>query len=290
METPVEAQPLDGKQEILPCTGFGRPWLGVLLSFLVPGFGLLRARQYTRGVLWLIGSQLLGLGVAFVWITRAVPTAIAMIALAMCIMVWLWLLRDSYRAGRMTPALWLTFLVLFIIFGFAPSLPSLVFHAFSISTDAMAPTLVATQAGNSDHIVVNKAAYWFSEPQRGDLAVFRTRGIKGIEAEDRYQGEMTYVKRLIGLPGETIEIRDGHVFANGRQLGTEDGLPMVQYVQPSFTQAPASYPVPKDAYFMLGDNSPRSSDSRYWGYVPKANVMGKVARIYWPPSRMSVPK
>lgn len=265
-------------------------WAGTVLSLLVPGFGLVRARQFKRGMLWLVALQLMGLAAACVWVTRAIPTAVAVAAFVVCIVAGLWMLGDSYRPGRMTLKLWVLFGVVLAVLMFVPALPRLVAAAFAIPTSAMEPTLLGTASGGPDLILVNRAAYWFSEPQRGDLVVFRTRGIRGIEAESRYEGEMTYVKRLVGLPGETIQIRDGHVFANGRQLGAEDGLPSVTYVQPRFADDATSYTVPGDSCFVLGDNSPRSSDSRYWGYVPKANVLGKVARIYWPLSRISVPK
>jgi signal peptidase I len=95
-----------------------------------------------------------------------------------------------------------------------------------------------------------------------------------------------FVKRVAGLPGEKIEIRDGHLFANGRQLSEQDGIPAVPYV----AHPAASYIVPEGAYFMLGDNSRNSFDSRYWGSVPRANIQGRVARIYFPFSRAGVPR
>jgi signal peptidase I len=271
------------------CKPLRWPWVGVLLSLFVPGFGLVRARQFNRGVLWLAALQFIGLAVACVWITRAIPTAIAVAALAIHVAAALWMLWDSYRPGRMTLGLWLLYVLALSILAFVPPLSKLVAPTFTIPTSAMEPTLLGTQAGGPDHVMVNRAAYWFSEPQRGDLMVFRTGGIRAIEAESRYTKEEIYIKRLVGLPGEVIEIHDGSVFANGRKLGTDDGLPSVTYVQAAFGASP-SYTVPQDSYFVLGDNSERSSDSRYWGYVPNANVMGKVARIYWPLSRVSVPK
>ena len=121
--------------------------------------------------------------------------------------------------------------------------------------------------------------------------VFRTTGITGIEADT------LFVKRLVGLPGERIEIRDGRVFADGRLLDQASGIPSVTYTSPSSNvlNAPTqsgsnSYVVPEKSFFMLGDNSANSYDSRYWGSVPGANVYGKVARIYYPVSRIGVPR
>jgi signal peptidase I len=268
----------------------GWPWVGVVLSLLVPGFGQVRAGRFRRGVLWFVALQFTALATACVWITRAMPTSIAVAAFIAYVVTGIWMLVDSYRPGKMTLGLWGLFVLALCILAFVPSLSKLLAPAFTIPTAAMEPTLLGTQSGGPDHVMVNRAAYWFSEPQRGDLMVFRTGGIRAIEADSRYQKEEIYVKRLVGLPGETIEIHDGCVFANGRKLGTDDGLPQVTFVQAKFSGSSTRYTVPAASYFVLGDNSERSSDSRYWGYVPNANVMGKVARIYWPLSRMSVPK
>jgi signal peptidase I len=100
---------------------------------------------------------------------------------------------------------------------------------------------------------------------------------------------------VVGLPGERIEIRDGHLFADGRQLNENNGIPTVLYysVPTSLTNSFNSggiYLVPDDAYFVLGDNSRKSFDSRYWGYVPRTNIYGRVSRIYYPFSRASIPR
>jgi signal peptidase I len=157
-----------------------------------------------------------------------------------------------------------------------------------VPTAAMEPTLQGVSRGTPDHVIVDRVSYRFSAPRRGDLAVFTTAGIAGIPERS------IFVKRVVGLPGEKIEIRDGHVFANGRQLNERDGIPPVSYTAPSVkTQSVisgGSYVVPEDAYFMLGDNSRNSFDSRYWGFVPGANIYGRVSRIYYPFSRVGVPR
>ena len=113
----------------------------------------------------------------------------------------------------------------------------------------------------------------------------------GIEGE----GETFFVKRLVGLPGERIEIRDGRVFADGRLLDEGAGIPPITYVSPgsgmpSMLPSGGSYVVPRDGFVVLGDNSTRSFDSRYWGAVPRENIYGRVARIYYPWSRIGVPR
>jgi signal peptidase I len=113
----------------------------------------------------------------------------------------------------------------------------------------------------------------------------------GIEGDE----DIFFVKRLVGLPGERIEIRDGRVFADGRLLDESVGIPPITFVSPvsrmpSLLPEGASYTVPQNGFFFLGDNSANSFDSRYWGSVPRKNIYGKVSRIYYPLSRIGVPR
>ena len=151
----------------------------------------------------------------------------------------------------------------------------------------MQPTLMASANGaTADHFFVNRLAYVFSAPKRGDLIVFRTAGIPGIGRTK----DVLYVKRLVGFPGETIEIKEGRLFANGRQLSEADGIPNLRYVGRIGGGGTATYEVSAGSYFVLGDNSERSADSRYFGSVPGENLFGRVSRIYYPLSRISVPR
>ena len=113
-----------------------------------------------------------------------------------------------------------------------------------------------------------KTAYWFSEPQRGDIIVFH--------APD--EPETLYVKRLIGLPGETVEIEDGVVYIDGEAL--EEG-----YLAEEMEWEPYMiFEVPEGCYFMMGDNRNVSDDARYWynTYLSKDAIVGKVYLEYWP--------
>ena len=239
---------------------------------------------------WLAGLSLYGVFAAILWILPHVPNSVALAAFLPAIIGQLWMLWDSWRPGRMTSSRWLLFVVLAMAFATAPVPSPWLAKSYTLPTSAMEPTLRGEQSGQSDHFVVNHAAYWFNAPQRGDIVVFGTQGIKGIENEVRYSGPQVYTKRLVGMPGETIEIRDGHVFANGRLLNPDDGIPDVTYTVPTYGHADGKWVVPQGSYFVIGDNSLRSSDSRYWGSVPAANITGKVARIYWPLARMCVPR
>lgn len=101
-------------------------------------------------------------------------------------------------------------------------------------------------------------------------------------------------QRIVGLPGERIKIAGGRVYANGRALSESDGVPPIHYEAPVASASGAQTQMEEgkeviigpDAYFVLGDNSPSSFDSRYWGTVPAANIVGKATLIYYPFSRL----
>lgn len=139
----------------------------------------------------------------------------------------------------------------------------------------------------ADCFIAERITYRFSQPKRGDLIVFRVNGIERIPIDETRQ-DVFYTKRLVGFPGETIKIRDGHLFVDGRLLDERDGIPPIEYVPRQFDGE--IYNVPKDGFFVLGDNSKNSYDSRYWGSVPQQNVYGRVARIYFPFSRIAAPR
>ena len=149
---------------------------------------------------------------------------------------------------------------------------------------------------NGDFVLVNKLAYNFSFPARGDVFVFRTTGISGIEDEPNFPkdlGSQHYIKRLAGLPGDTLRIAAPQLFVDGK-LATEKGFARVMAEKDGYqgytnspmalylTTAQETLAVPPHFFFAMGDNSRNSSDSRYWGFVPEANVTGKAFVAFWP--------
>ena len=262
----------------------GSRWPSLLFNLVVPGFGHLRAGNVRRGLCWVIGCHLLMLGAILLLVAKNVPVWIPLL-------VWLVgmlaAMIDNFQPGRMSSRLWMVLAGL-IVFNVVVTTARRQFvgRAFKIPTNAMEPTLRGIRDGNSpDLIAAELLSYRIREPQRGDLVVFSTSGIDGIRTVDGE--EHFYVKRLIGLPGETIEIRDGRVSANGAILTAVDGVPPIEYTD---LRSVDEFQVGQGEYFVLGDNSANSADSRIWGNVPRENVIGKVTKIYWPISRWGTPE
>ena len=122
---------------------------------------------------------------------------------------------------------------------------------------------------NGERLIVVKAAYWFGEPQRGDVVVFTHPLDPG----------RTLVKRVIGLPGEHIKIEDGVVYIDGSPVQE----PYVNGQAGTYCSgAYCELAIPEGDYFVMGDNRAASSDSRTWGMLPGEDIIGRVWLLYWP--------
>jgi len=144
-----------------------------------------------------------------------------------------------------------------------------VVQAFKIPTGSMKPTL-----NENNRIFVNKYIYRFTSPQRGDIVVFKY-------PEDT---KKDFIKRLVAVGGETVEIKDGSIFINGKAIDEPTTIKSIYYYnRGEYGGTGQKIAVPKDYYYMLGDNSGSSRDSRYWGFVPKKYIIGKAVFRYWPP-------
>ena len=142
-----------------------------------------------------------------------------------------------------------------------------IIQAFKIPSGSMLETL---QIG--DHILVNKFIFYFSEPKKGDIIVFKFPGDK----------KKDYIKRMIGAPGDKLEIKDQNVYINGDLINE----PYVEHKDKVMKNLPGRdnfgpIIIPEDCYFMMGDNRDLSSDSRFWGLLNKELIRGKAFIIYW---------
>ncbi len=146
---------------------------------------------------------------------------------------------------------------------------TLVAEARYIPSSSMEPTLEI-----NDRLIIEKISYRFKTPQRGDVVVFSpTDKLKEQNFKD------AFIKRVIGLPGETVEVRGEKVYVNGKALREK-------YIEeaPEYTYGPVT--VPQGQYLVLGDNRNNSYDSHYWGFVPRGNLIGRAIVRFWPINRL----
>jgi signal peptidase I len=133
--------------------------------------------------------------------------------------------------------------------------------SFKVYGSSMLPTIE-----EGEYIMVSKAAYFFNQPQRGDIIVF--------DSPQDLRSDL--IKRIIAVPGDTVEIRDDKVIVNGTPLQESYTLEPPHYMMPE-------QEIPADHYFVLGDNRNNSSDSHRGWTVPRPNIIGKAWITYWPP-------
>jgi signal peptidase I len=167
-----------------------------------------------------------------------------------------------------------------------------VVNPYRIPSSSMEPTLHCGEPGPgcterfSDRVLANRFIYHFKDPKRGDIIVFDTP----VAAEERCGAGGTFVKRVVGLPGETINFRGGFVMVDGRRLD-EAYLPSGQQGKTQLGPPPGidvPFRIPTDHYLMLGDNRESSCDSREWGPVARNDIIGEVFAVYWPPQRIGI--
>nr|RNJ70944.1 MAG: signal peptidase I [Leptolyngbya sp. IPPAS B-1204] len=147
-----------------------------------------------------------------------------------------------------------------------------------IPSESMVPTLQI-----NDRLIVEKLSYRFHSPERGDIIVFMPpdaagRYCLGIQ-DPNVRIKDAFIKRVVALPGEKVEVREGTVFINDRPLQESYIAAKPEY------QLPPSI-VPPDSFLVLGDNRNNSCDGHFWGPVPSENIIGRAAFRFWPPNRM----
>ncbi len=138
-----------------------------------------------------------------------------------------------------------------------------------IPSESMLPTLEI-----DDRLIIEKISYRFRKPERGDVVVFSPTDT--LKEQDYKEA---FIKRVIGIPGDIVEVKNNSVYVNNQKL-TE------KYIlnPPNYDYGPVK--VPEGQYLVLGDNRNNSYDSHYWGFVPLENLIGRAAVRFWPPDRL----
>jgi signal peptidase I len=196
-------------------------------------------------------------------------------------------MRYFDRATSRLPQPWRTVLdwalTITVAIAFVLVFESEIAKPYRIPSSSMEPTLHCAKPGPeclgsfNDRIIANRLAYDFGSPKRGQIVVFKTTLAAAICGQGG--GDSTFVKRLIGLPGDTVSERNGFIFINGKPLAEP-------YIDPAFRDhETGTWRVASGHYFFLGDDRNFSCDSRKWGAVPRSNLIGPAMITYWPPSR-----
>jgi signal peptidase I len=200
------------------------------------------------------------------------------------------------REGR-TREQWISLVlemaVLFIIaLVLAIYLQAFMIKPFIIPSPSMEPNL-----REGDRVLVDRVTYHFREPRRGEVIVFRfdpsdpANRTQGGNAVTRsldllaevlnitHQESLPFIKRVVGIGGDTVELREGELFVNGEPYEEE-----YEFYQDN---ANGKWEVPEGTVMVMGDNRPNSNDSRRWGFVPLETIIGRAVVVWWPPSRWS---
>jgi signal peptidase I len=268
-----------------------RRWVAVLLSMLAPGLGQLYAGRPMRAVAMSLGVLVVTLLVFGSGAVLPSPAGLIVIALGM-LLVPLYVVLDAGRIARVNPLVarrwwdrWYVYAGLVVLASivwspFLAFLKSNVLEAYVIPSDSMAPTIL-----EGDYLLVTKLA---RSLERGRLAVHRREG-------------RTFIKRIMGVPGDTLQMRDGVLIVNGqriaepyaRQAADDPRWPEFAwqdaFVIPSVDRATyrptlgnwGPLLVPAGSYFMLGDNRGDSLDSRFLGFIPVESIVGRPMSIYF---------
>jgi signal peptidase I len=243
------------------------PWLAVFLSDLLPGLGQMYIKKRVLGIIFiaclvalLIGRETYPLHFIGLW---------AILSASVCCHAYI---SSPVRRESSKKLIAIITIAIFCrgLLGYTAVLWKKYFvEAFKVTTGSMEPTLIA-----GDRALVRKSGRY--TPERGDVIVFKCPTARSIP----------WVKRVVALGGESVEMKGHYIYINGNKLECPpfqniDFVPMLK-----FGAEGKPFRVPDDSVFVLGDNSGRSQDSRYFGAIPKSDLIGRAYKIYWPLRRI----
>ncbi len=259
-----------------------KPWIAILLSLLMPGLGQVYNGQFQKGTIFYLLSSLSSL--ILIFLALRLPIVVLAALFLVSIVVYVLAFVDAFRTARRLKEKYqpksynrpIVYIAIFLLIGLIADeavtsyIRNEVVKAYKIPAASMIPTLLV-----GDHILVDRSVDTIS---RGDIIVFE------FPPDEGKPQPRDFIKRVIGLPGDKIEIRNKQLFVND-QLVNED----YSSNQDTKVIPPAGGPrdfmeaaeVPEGMYFVLGDNRDYSFDSRFWGFVVEEKVRGRAEKVYW---------
>ena len=259
------------------------PWLAVLLSFLVPGLGQIYATRACRGLLffaiyslwnslvYISSIQAMRQGFSQSWFPGLLLVLLISLAWSIFIMIDAFIqARKNRHADLQSYNRVIVYLVVIALYlgiqaGVSSTLDQIVLKAYRIPTQSMEPAIL-----QGDFLLADKLFYCRHNPERGDIVIFIKPGTKNI----------TFIKRVIGLPGDSVKVGQ-EIIIDGEPLVTPWLEKGTQFRALNVPSNDSIYIVPQNHYFMLGDQIDNSQDSRDFGTVPRRNIVGKAAVIYF---------
>lgn len=268
-------------------------WVGVILALLLHGSAHYLAGDRVAGLKWYFGIALTGIGgILILAIPGVTGFVAAIVALMIALLLWLRMLTQSYRpVPRIRIWGWLAIIVLNIVLntGWQYAI-RLVVHPFKVPTGTMTPAIMP-----GDYVMAERLTYRFTSPKRGDTVVFSTSGI----TYPAVQRDTFYIKRIAGLPGETVRIAPPHLLVNGQpvtdppifgEISSRSNGFLLARTAPNLSAVLSTTEdkivLGEHEYLTLGDNTTSSLDGRYYGPISEDKIFGRISRVYWPLSRI----
>ena len=233
--------------------------------FLIGKLMRVETMKFNRALQIVMAWLALNVGVGFLLGGKFI--GLLMICVATHLIGTIWVAKTILRIRFARASLLVMLTIISVIITGVIPLRTFVMQAYRIPANSMRPTIMA-----GDRIIVSKFIYRAREPSRWEVAAFK------YPADRRRE----FVKRIVGLPGETIELRDGSIMIDGKTATPPTELGAIRWDNAGdYARVNQSFQIPEPCYFVLGDNS-QSHDSRYWGPVCRQDFLGKAVFIYWP--------
>ncbi len=274
---------MDFEFEVKKRTGQTRkPWTAVVLTLLMPGLGQVYNGQLQKGCLFALFSTAFGLAITI--FSLKLPFIVLGLFFLLTILILVLAIVDGVKTARklkynFQPKRYnrpVVYIAIYLIFGLGGDLAGSAYikqahvRAYKIPSGSMMNTLIV-----GDHILIDKTA---DRITRGDIVVFE------FPPDADKANPRDFIKRVIGMPGDKIEIRDKQLLVNDQLLVEDyvehqDAQTIPADASPRDNLAPLK--VPAGMYFTMGDNRDYSFDSRFWGFVAEEKISGRAAKIYW---------